>query len=62
MRIAFEIYGSLDAVSGGFIYDRALVAALRVLGHDVDVIGLPWHGYARAVVGQLFPLIQTKPL
>jgi glycosyltransferase involved in cell wall biosynthesis len=49
MRIAFVAYGSLDQISGGFIYDRALVGGLRSLGHEVDVFGLPWHGYFRAV-------------
>jgi glycosyltransferase involved in cell wall biosynthesis len=53
MRIAFVVYGSLENVSGGFIYDRALVAALVSLGHTVDVIGLPWVGYLRAVAGSL---------
>jgi glycosyltransferase involved in cell wall biosynthesis len=53
MRIAFMIYGSLDTVSGGFIYDRALVTALRALGHEIDVIGLPWRGYAEAVARHL---------
>jgi glycosyltransferase involved in cell wall biosynthesis len=50
MRIALVIYGSLEQVSGGFIYDRALVNALAARGEQVDVITLPWHGYARAVV------------
>jgi glycosyltransferase involved in cell wall biosynthesis len=49
MRIAFVVYGSLEQISGGFIYDRALVGGLRALGHDVDVFGLPWHGYLQAV-------------
>lgn len=49
MRIAFVVYGSLDEISGGFIYDRALVGGLRALGHEVDVFGLRWHGYVRAV-------------
>jgi glycosyltransferase involved in cell wall biosynthesis len=49
MRIAFVVYGSLDEISGGFIYDRALVGALRSLGHEVDVFGLRWHGYFHAV-------------
>jgi len=49
MRLAFVVYGSLDEISGGFIYDRALVAALRSLGHQVDVFGLRWHGYFHAV-------------
>jgi glycosyltransferase involved in cell wall biosynthesis len=49
MRIAFVVYGSLDQISGGFIYDRALVSALRSAGHEVDVFGLRWHGYFHAV-------------
>src|SRR5262252_2369792 len=49
MRLAFVVYGSLDEISGGFIYDRALVGGLRSLGHEVDVFGLPWHGYFHAV-------------
>ncbi|HEY7373153.1 MAG TPA: glycosyltransferase family 4 protein [Polyangia bacterium] len=49
LRIAFVVYGSLDNVSGGFIYDRALVGALRAAGHQVDVVALPWRRYAAAV-------------
>jgi glycosyltransferase involved in cell wall biosynthesis len=49
MRIAFVVYGSLDEISGGFIYDRALVGALRSLGHDVDVVALRWDGYFSGV-------------
>src|SRR5262245_29161999 len=54
MRIAFVVYGSLDEISGGFVYDRALVSALRSLGHEVDVFGLPWHGYFGAVARGFF--------
>jgi glycosyltransferase involved in cell wall biosynthesis len=53
MRIAFVAYGSLDQISGGFIYDRALVGALRSLGHDVEVFGLPWRGYLHALARSL---------
>jgi glycosyltransferase involved in cell wall biosynthesis len=49
MQIAFVVYGTLDQISGGFIYDRALVGGLRALGHDVHVYSLPWHGYFGAV-------------
>jgi glycosyltransferase involved in cell wall biosynthesis len=49
MRIAFVAYGSLEQISGGFIYDRALVGALRSIGHEVDVFGLRWHAYFHAV-------------
>jgi glycosyltransferase involved in cell wall biosynthesis len=51
MRIAFVIYGDLETVSGGFIYDRALIGALGALGHQIDVVGLPWRGYFRALAG-----------
>jgi glycosyltransferase involved in cell wall biosynthesis len=49
MRIAFVGYGSLDQISGGYIYDRALVGALRSLGHEVDVFALRWRRYFHAV-------------
>jgi glycosyltransferase involved in cell wall biosynthesis len=61
MRIAFVVYGSLDNVSGGFVYDRALVGGLRSLGHEVDVFGLPWHGWVRAVAGDLFARRRPRP-
>lgn len=54
MRIALVIYGRPDQISGGFIYDRALIASLAARGHEVDVVSLPWHGYGRAVVGSVF--------
>ncbi len=47
MRIGLIIYGSLDTVSGGYLYDRHLVRVLRERGHTVRVISLPWEGYAR---------------
>ena len=49
MHIAFAIYGSLDEVSGGFLYDRQLVDALRRRGHQVTIIALPWRSYARSL-------------
>lgn len=47
MRVGLVIYGSLDTVSGGYLYDRQLVSALRRAGDEVDIISLPWRGYAR---------------
>ena len=45
MRIGLLIYGSLDTVSGGFLYDRKLVAYLRKQGHAVEIFTLPWRHY-----------------
>ncbi|MEO5886907.1 MAG: glycosyltransferase family 4 protein [Anaerolineales bacterium] len=46
MRIGFVIYGSLDTLSGGYLYDRKLVDYLRSEGDTVQVISLPWRNYA----------------
>ncbi len=50
MRVGLVIYGSLDNISGGFLYDRTLVQHLRRLGDQVEVISLPWRNYPRHLV------------
>ncbi len=47
MRIGLIIYGSLDTVSGGYLYDRKLVEYLRGCGDTVEVFSLPWRNYTR---------------
>jgi len=46
MKIGFVIYGSLDTVSGGYLYDRKLVEYLRSQGDTVEIISMPWRNYA----------------
>jgi len=46
MRIGLIIYGSLDTLSGGYLYDRKLVEFLRSQGETVQIISLPWRNYA----------------
>ncbi len=46
MKIGFVIYGSLDTVSGGYLYDRKLVEYFRAQGDTVEIISLPWRNYA----------------
>ena len=46
MRIGLVIYGSLDTVSGGYLYDRKLVEYLRAQGDVVEIISIPWRNYA----------------
>ncbi len=46
MRIGLLIYGSLDTLSGGYLYDRKLVEHLRNVGDEVEVVSLPWRNYA----------------
>jgi glycosyltransferase involved in cell wall biosynthesis len=47
MRVGLVIYGSLDTVSGGYLYDRQLVRRLEQEGDEVKVISLPWRTYMR---------------
>jgi len=45
MRLALVVYGSLDTLSGGYLYDRKLVEYLRSQGDEVEIISLPWRDY-----------------
>lgn len=47
LRLGLVLYGSLDTVSGGYLYDRQLVASLRSRGAEVEIISLPWRDYLR---------------
>jgi glycosyltransferase involved in cell wall biosynthesis len=40
MKVALLVPGPFDAVSGGYNYDRRLVAGLRALGHETEVVEL----------------------
>jgi glycosyltransferase involved in cell wall biosynthesis len=55
MRIGLVIYGSLGTVSGGYLYDRRLVAYLKSQGDQVDIISRPWRGYALHLADNLSP-------
>ncbi len=46
MNIGLIIYGSLEIVTGGFLYDRKLVEYVRSRGDRVEVFSLPWRTYA----------------
>jgi glycosyltransferase involved in cell wall biosynthesis len=47
VRIGLIIYGSLDTLTGGYLYDRMLVEHLRRQGDAVEIISLPWRTYGR---------------
>jgi len=41
VRLALLVPGPFDAISGGYGYDRRIVAGLRARGHEVEVVELP---------------------
>lgn len=50
MRLCLMIYGRLDTLTGGFLYDKYLVKHLRHKGHAVDIVSLPWRPYGRRLL------------
>jgi glycosyltransferase involved in cell wall biosynthesis len=46
MKIGLLIYGSLETLSGGYLYDRKLVEYLLEQGDTVEIVSLPWRDYA----------------
>jgi glycosyltransferase involved in cell wall biosynthesis len=53
MKLGLIIYGSLDIMSGGYLYDRKLVESLRKRGDQVEVISLPRRNYAAYLLDNL---------
>jgi glycosyltransferase involved in cell wall biosynthesis len=54
MHIGLVIYGSLDIVSGGYLYDRKLVEYLRLQGDVVDIISMPWRSYTAHLLDNVY--------
>jgi len=60
MRVALVLYGDLDFVSGGFLYDRLLVDYLRRQGEEVEIISLPWRSYPGGLLDNLSPVLKRR--
>ncbi|MFZ5822080.1 MAG: glycosyltransferase family 4 protein [Chloroflexota bacterium] len=53
MKLGFLIYGAIETLSGGYLYDRKLVEYLRGQGDAVEIISLPWRNYAAHLTDNL---------
>jgi glycosyltransferase involved in cell wall biosynthesis len=53
LKIGLVIYGSLDTVSGGYLYDRMLVSKLRRRGDTVEIISVRRRHYAISLLDNL---------
>jgi glycosyltransferase involved in cell wall biosynthesis len=47
MRVGLVIYGSLETLTGGYLYDRKLLDHLASRGDQTEVFSLPWRNYPR---------------
>jgi glycosyltransferase involved in cell wall biosynthesis len=60
MHVALLIYGSLDTLSGGYLYDRKLVDYLRQQGDTVEILSLPWRSYPRHLMDNFSPALLRR--
>jgi glycosyltransferase involved in cell wall biosynthesis len=60
MRVGLVIYGSLNTLSGGYLYDRRLVEALRSAGDQVEIVSFPWSGYPRCLLHNFSPILARR--
>lgn len=47
MRIGLLVYGEMETLSGGYLYNRKLVSYLRSQGEQLEIISLPPRSYWR---------------
>jgi glycosyltransferase involved in cell wall biosynthesis len=50
LRFGLIIYGSLQTLSGSFLYDRKLVEYLQSQGDSVEIVSMPWERYSRCLL------------
>ncbi len=60
MRLALLIYGSLETLSGGYLYDQMLVKALERRGDVVTVLSLPWRDYPNHLMDNFSPALYRQ--
>lgn len=60
MRVGLVIYGSLETLTGGYLYDRKLIEHLRAHGDEVEVVSLPWRGYGRHLADNAARSLRTR--
>lgn len=60
MRIGLLIYGDLNTLSGGYLYDRRLVDHLRAQGDSVEIVSLPWRSYGHHLLDNFKTEVREK--
>lgn len=62
MRIGFVIYGSLDTITGGYLYDKFVVRGLTRRGHNIEVISIPSGSYLKRLIQGFSPRLHDRLL
>lgn len=50
MNIGLVLYGNINTVSGGFLYDQKVRDFLLAAGDSVETMSLPWVNYGRGII------------
>jgi glycosyltransferase involved in cell wall biosynthesis len=60
VRVGLVVYGNLEVVSGGNLYDRTLAAHLSSAGHSVEVVSVPLRSYALNLARNFAPGLRSR--
>lgn len=60
MRVGLVIFGSLDSLTGGYLYDRRLLEYLRSRGDQTRVVSLPLRTYPRHLADNFSPSLARR--
>ncbi|MBI5552480.1 MAG: glycosyltransferase family 4 protein [Desulfobacterales bacterium] len=60
MRIGLIIYGRLETLTGGYLYDRIVARGLTALGHSVEVVSLAGGPYLQRLGQGLPPALHRR--
>jgi glycosyltransferase involved in cell wall biosynthesis len=60
VRVGLVVYGNLEVVSGGNLYDQTLVAHLSSAGHSVEVVSVPLRSYALNLAQNFSPGLRGR--
>lgn len=60
MHLGLVIYGELETLTGGYLYDRTLVQHLRRAGDRISIVSLPWRSYRRHLGDNLSSSIANR--
>jgi glycosyltransferase involved in cell wall biosynthesis len=58
MRLLFLLYGSLEQISGGYLYDRKVIEYLEAQGVQVDQLQIPTCPYLLCPLQSLLPAVR----
>lgn len=60
MHLGLIIYGNLDTLTGGWLFDRFVVEHLQAQGHAVDVLSLKRRNYVRNLADNFSPHLYRR--